>query len=497
MTDPMLTAYDEQLRGAAEVVDAPEHDTDGPLHRAVLGDSGFVGYRSLDLEGSALDALIARTIAHFRDGTGVTSFEWKTRGHDLPADLVARLVGHGFVAEEVETVMIGEAAALAVDVDLPAGVVVRRVDDRPDRVRLLHAAADLQRRVFGGGPDGAALLARVDRGGGRTEVWVAEAPDGSVICAGRLELVADTEFAGLWGGATDAAWRGRGIYRALTAARARSALARGARYLQSDCTEMSRPILERSGLRAVTTTTPYVWTRPRVSGSCGCCQTEAVLYRVVHSLVEPLAKAVWRPTVTGVEHVPPSGPVILASNHLSFADSVVLPLVAPRKVAFLAKSDYFTGSGIKGAISREWFEALGMLPVDRDDAKAALASLDTALEVLGRGEAFGIYPEGTRSRDGRLHRGRTGVAHLALTAGCPVVPVGLRGTDRLQPVGARLPRVVKVTVAFGEPIEVAGRYDGVAPGRARREVTDEVMAAIAALSGQEQSGRYNDRPPEA
>ena len=138
-----------------------------------------------------------------------------------------------------------------------------------------------------------------------------------------------------------------------------------------------------------------------------------------------------------------------------------------------------------------------MLPADRDDSKAALASLETALEVLGRGEAFGIYPEGTRSRDGRLYRGRTGVAHLALTAGVPVVPVGLIGTDKLQPVGSSLPRVVPLTIAFGKPIEVVGRFDGVPLGRARREVTDEIMSAIQELSGQEEAGIYNDRAPDA
>lgn len=218
---------------------------------------------------------------------------------------------------------------------------------------------------------------------------------------------------------------------------------------------------------------------------------------MVHAVVAPVSKAIWRPTVTGMENLPRTGPVILASNHLSFADSLVIPIVAPRKVAFLAKSDYFTGAGVKGALSRAWFEGIGMLPVDRDDPKAALGSLDTALEVLGRGEAFGLYPEGTRSRDGRLYRGRTGVAHLALTAGCPVVPVGVSGTERLQPVGARLPRIVPVTVAFGEPIDVVGRYDGVPLGKARREITDEVMRAIQALTGQEEAGVYNDRAPDA
>jgi 1-acyl-sn-glycerol-3-phosphate acyltransferase len=220
-----------------------------------------------------------------------------------------------------------------------------------------------------------------------------------------------------------------------------------------------------------------------------------VLYDVMHTVLPPVLRTIWRPTVRGLEHVPRAGGVILASNHLSFVDSVVIPSVVPRKVAFLAKSDYFTGSGVRGLASRVWFEGLGMLPVDRDDTKAAIASLDIALDVLGRGEAFGIYPEGTRSRDGRLYRGRTGVAHLALTAGVPVVPVGLTGTQDVQPVGSNRPRVVPITVAFGEPIDFRGRFEGVPSGRARREATDEVMAAIQRLTGQEEAGVYNDRGP--
>ncbi|MBO0843102.1 MAG: 1-acyl-sn-glycerol-3-phosphate acyltransferase [Nocardioides sp.] len=221
------------------------------------------------------------------------------------------------------------------------------------------------------------------------------------------------------------------------------------------------------------------------------------MYRVLHAVVPPLLRAVWRPSVSGLGNVPRTGGVILASNHLSFADSVVIPSVSPRPVHFLAKSDYFTGRGLRGSAQRMWFEGMGMLPVDRDDPQAALASLDTALEVLRSGEAFGIYPEGTRSRDGRLYRGRTGVAHLALTAGVPVVPVGLRGTDRLQPIDASLPRLVKVSISFGEPIAVAGRFDGVPLGKARRVLTDEIMAAIQALSGQVVAGAYNDRAPDA
>ena len=222
-----------------------------------------------------------------------------------------------------------------------------------------------------------------------------------------------------------------------------------------------------------------------------------MLYEVVHAVLPPVAKLYWRPRIEGLENIPSSGPVIVASNHLSFADSMVIPFFVPRKVVFLAKEDYFTGTGIKGALVRGWFEGIGMVPIDRDDTKAALASLDIALEVLGRGEAFGIYPEGTRSRDGRLYRGRTGIAHLALTSGAPVVPVGLTGTEKIQPVGTRFPRRADVTVRFGEPLRFEGTYDGVSAGRARREVTDVIMNEIQKLSGQPFAGVYNERPPDA
>jgi 1-acyl-sn-glycerol-3-phosphate acyltransferase len=222
-----------------------------------------------------------------------------------------------------------------------------------------------------------------------------------------------------------------------------------------------------------------------------------VIYEVVHTVLPPVLKAIWRPRVTGLDNIPDSGGVIIASNHLSFVDSVVIPSVVSRKVVFLAKSDYFNGRGVKGTAQRWWFEGIGMLPVDRDNTQSAIDSLDTALEVLGRGEAFGIYPEGSRSRDGRIYRGRTGVAHLALTAGVPVVPVGLVGTDKIQPIGSTYPKVAKVDVAFGEPLDFSGRGDGVPLGRARREVTDEIMAAIQELSGQEPAGVYNDRAIDA
>lgn len=221
-----------------------------------------------------------------------------------------------------------------------------------------------------------------------------------------------------------------------------------------------------------------------------------MLYRALRVVVRPTALAIWRPDIIGADNVPAEGPVILASNHLSFADSVVIPLAAPRQVAFLAKDDYWTGTGLKGLVSRNFFTAIGSIPVDRDDPRAAQTSLDLALDHLRGGGAFGIYPEGTRSRDGLLYRGRTGVAWLALTAGCPVVPVSLTGTDKLQPVGSTLPKRVPVRVEFGAPIDFTGRFDGVPAGRARREATDEVMAAIHAMSGQELAGRYNERTPD-
>ncbi|USQ79660.1 lysophospholipid acyltransferase family protein [Ornithinimicrobium faecis] len=221
-----------------------------------------------------------------------------------------------------------------------------------------------------------------------------------------------------------------------------------------------------------------------------------MLYRALRVVVRPTVLAIWRPDVVGADNVPAEGPVILASNHLSFADSVVIPLTAPRQVAFLAKDDYWTGTGVKGLINRSFFTAIGSIPVNRDDPRAAQNSLDLALEHLRGDGAFGIYPEGTRSRDGLLYRGRTGVAWLALTAGCPVVPVALTGTDQLQPVGSPLPKRVKFRVEFGAPIDFTGRFDDVPAGRARREATDEIMTAIQAMSGQEPAGRYNERKPE-
>lgn len=209
----------------------------------------------------------------------------------------------------------------------------------------------------------------------------------------------------------------------------------------------------------------------------------------------PLARMIFRPRIVGRSNVPKRGGVLLASNHLSFIDSVVITLVASRSVSFLAKADYFTGRGPKGWASRLFFEGIGAIPVERGAGQAAQDALDTGLGILNQGDAFAIYPEGTRSRDGRLYKGRTGVAWLALTSGLPVVPVALTGTQDLQPVGTRRITRAKVTVQFGEPLELA-HHGPATSGRARRAATDEVMAAIHALSGQELAGSYNSPPAE-
>jgi 1-acyl-sn-glycerol-3-phosphate acyltransferase len=220
-----------------------------------------------------------------------------------------------------------------------------------------------------------------------------------------------------------------------------------------------------------------------------------VPYRLYRGLLALVFSTLWRPVIEGVENIPAEGPVIFAANHLSFIDSVVIPLsVSGRRVTFLAKAEYFTGHGPVGLLRRTVFRVLGAIPVQRDGQRAAQASLDTALEVLQRGTAFGIYPEGTRSRDGRLYRGRTGVAWLALQSGAPVVPVGLIGTDKVQPIGSRFPRLHRVTVRFGTPIRPQDFADAGSPALARRRLTDAVMDAIAELSGQQRAPEYNQRP---
>jgi 1-acyl-sn-glycerol-3-phosphate acyltransferase len=202
-----------------------------------------------------------------------------------------------------------------------------------------------------------------------------------------------------------------------------------------------------------------------------------------------LAARVWfRPVVTGADRVPARGAVILAINHLAVIDSFVVALMLRRRVAFLAKAEYFEG---RRAIL---FRAFGAVPVRRQHRRAALAALEAAGEVLARGEAFAIHPEGTRSLDGRLHRGRTGVAQLALSSGAPVVPVAVIGTDRAQPAGIRIPRPRRITIRFGDPLDFQ-RYSGMEGAPAiRRAITDEIMYAILELSGQEYVDTYLERP---
>lgn len=259
----LLAAYDAQLRIAGELNRAVDVVRHGPLHWARFDRGGFVTYENLGgATGAALDALIDATVAHFRDDTDVTEAEWKTRGHDQPADLGERLTARGFEPQEEESVMVGDARLLAVDVPLPDGITLRRAGDGGDLLDDARRALATAQTVFGGGsgPSPDRLTRDITDHPDEVELWMALAGD-DVVCTGRLDRVPGTDFAGIWGGAALPQWRRRGIYRALTAARARSALRLGARYIHSDSSPMSRPILERSGLVRVTTTTPYVWTR--------------------------------------------------------------------------------------------------------------------------------------------------------------------------------------------------------------------------------------------
>lgn len=204
----------------------------------------------------------------------------------------------------------------------------------------------------------------------------------------------------------------------------------------------------------------------------------------------PILRTVFRPWVIGAEHVPKAGPVILASNHLSFIDSIFLPLVLDRKVTFLAKSDYYTARGIKGWAIKNFLKATGMLPIDRSGGQASEASLRTGLGVLAKGEVLGIYPEGTRSPDAKLYRGRTGVARMVLEGGVPVVPVAMVDTELIMPIGKRMPKVRRVGVILGEPLDFS-RFDGLEGDRfILRSITDEIIYEIGRLSGQEYEDVY-------
>ena len=195
----------------------------------------------------------------------------------------------------------------------------------------------------------------------------------------------------------------------------------------------------------------------------------------------------FRPKVTGLRNVPQSGPVIIASNHLSFSDSIFMPLVVPRKVTFLAKSEYFTSPGIKGFIKKITFIALGQVPVDRSGGRRSEAALLTGLDLLADGACIGIYPEGTRSPDGKLYKGRTGIARMAIESGAAIVPVAMFNTAEIQPTGQVVPKVQRVEMIFGEPLYYKGDTSDL---KVLREITDEIMQKIQELSGQEYVDMY-------
>ncbi|GHH06686.1 lysophospholipid acyltransferase family protein [Streptomyces rubradiris] len=213
-------------------------------------------------------------------------------------------------------------------------------------------------------------------------------------------------------------------------------------------------------------------------------------YVLKYVLLGPLLRLVFRPRIEGLERVPASGPAIIAGNHLSFSDHFLMPAVLKRRITFLAKAEYFTGPGLKGRLTAFFFRGAGQIPVDRSGKEAGQAAIREGLGVLRRGELLGIYPEGTRSHDGRLYKGKVGVAVLALTAGVPVVPCAMIGTFEAQPPGRVVPRIRPVTIRFGEPLDFS-RYAGLEREKAvLRAVTDEIVYAILALSGQEYVDEY-------
>ena len=216
-------------------------------------------------------------------------------------------------------------------------------------------------------------------------------------------------------------------------------------------------------------------------------------YHLAQAGVTGLIKTVFRARVTGLEHFPAEGPVIVASNHLAFLDSVIISALMPRRVAFLAKAEYVNSPGIRGLLMKKIFELIDIIPVNRSDQGERLKALEIGLTRLEKGGVFGIYPEGTRSRDGYLYRGKIGVAWLAHQTGAPVVPVGLIGTDRIQPPGSRMIRPVRFTVRIGEPMRFE-RLGDRQTGRQRRETTDLIMDRVAHLSGQARKNAYNTSP---
>jgi 1-acyl-sn-glycerol-3-phosphate acyltransferase len=210
-------------------------------------------------------------------------------------------------------------------------------------------------------------------------------------------------------------------------------------------------------------------------------------YGILRAFLTPFLMILFRPKVKGLRNVPGSGPVIIASNHLSFSDSIFMPLVVPRKVTFLAKSEYFTSPGPKGLLKKLTFIALGQVPVDRSGGRRSEAALIAGLKVLAEGKCLGIYPEGTRSPDGRLYKGRSGIARLAIDSGAPVIPVAMFNTEKIQPTGTVVPKVMRVEMIFGEPMYFEGDSTDLLH---LRDVTDKIMTAIQGMSGQEYVDTY-------
>lgn len=207
-------------------------------------------------------------------------------------------------------------------------------------------------------------------------------------------------------------------------------------------------------------------------------------------LLGPLLRLTFRPRIEGLAHVPETGAAIVAGNHLSFSDHFLMPTILKRRITFLAKAEYFTGPGLKGRLTAAFFRSAGQIPVDRSGKTAGRAAIDEGLGVLRGGDLLGIYPEGTRSHDGRLYKGKVGVAVMALEAGVPVIPCAMIGTFEAQPPGRRLPRIRPVTIRFGKPLDFS-RFAGMANERAvLRAVTDEIMYEILSLSGQEYVDEY-------
>lgn len=220
-------------------------------------------------------------------------------------------------------------------------------------------------------------------------------------------------------------------------------------------------------------------------------------YTTARRVVAPLAMALWRPRVSGLENLPDTGPFLVVSNHLALVDSFAIPVVAPRPVRFIARADLWQKKGPIGWVMRTFFTIIGTVPVERGTLRSAQDSLDVALQVLRDGDGFGIYPEGTRSRDGRLYKGRTGAAWLAQHSGAPVIPVGLRGTENIFVPGSRLPRRVPVSIVFGTPLDFSDLDPSLSDGVRRRQMTARIMDAIAALSGQERADTLNSPPASA